>query len=107
MAITNKAVHDWVQKSQHGDELVYSKPGRRSSETIFETFRKLSEGGLVFLYQRRIPWGTGTSFEHVARRTPPAAHETLDWVSRATNLKGQYVPRLRVDNPFRPEEDSQ
>lgn len=99
MTISVAALHDWAQKADHGDELVYRKSGQTRNDKLFDAVRKLSDGGLVFLYQRRSKVG----FDHVARRTLPSAHDTLDWVSRSTSLRGQWQPRLARVNPFAPE----
>lgn len=103
MTISTNALHDWVQKAAHGDELVYHKSGQTRNEKLFGAARKLSEGGLVFLFQRRAKVG----FDHVLRRTLPSAHDTLDWVSRSVSIRGKWQPRLAPVNVFAAEAPEQ
>lgn len=87
MAIRNEDLRAWVADTEPGTDIVYRKSGRPRNESLFETARKLSDAGLVFLYQRRNSAG---GWDHHARRTTPQAHVTLDKVSRRVNLKGAF-----------------
>lgn len=93
MTLKAEDVRAWAQNAAIGDDLVYRKPDQDRDENLFEAVRKLSEAGLVFLFQRR----AGEDFEHVARRTRPATHDTLDWVSRDTRRDGKFRPRSSVN----------
>jgi len=72
----------WTREADYGQEFVYSfaaDPRDARDPVIFEYARKLSEGGLAFLYQRRRAGG----FDYVARRTRVLSHEVLDRVSES------------------------
>lgn len=105
MTLTPQDIHDWVQKASIGDELIYRQPDGERDERLFDTVRKLADGGLLFLFQKRVN-KTGPldqRFAHAARRTKSGSHETLDDVSTATDRRGRFVPRPERPNVFRAE----
>lgn len=67
----------WATHAPYGDEFVYNR-GEDRDDDLFTLARKLSEAGLVFLYQRR----AGCTWEKVARRTPVVSHKVLDAISQ-------------------------
>lgn len=73
----------WVQRATHGDVFVYYRTNGRLERDpeVFAYARKLSDAGLAFLFQRRIP--DTEHFEHCARRTRPKDHAVLDKLSAA------------------------
>lgn len=70
--------HRWAREAPYEAVFVYHREPMERDEAIFDYARKLHEGGLVFLYQRKIDGGR---WEKCARRTPITAHSVLDRVS--------------------------
>lgn len=73
-------VQHWVQHCGANEVFVYHRTGgalARDPE-LFAYMRKLSDAGLVFLFQRKIDGG---EWEYCARRCRPKDHLVLDKVS--------------------------
>lgn len=75
--------HKWAREAPYGDVFVYHREPQERDESAFEYARKLSDGGIAFLYSRRLEDGR---FEKCARRTQVIAHFALDKVSRAIQV---------------------
>lgn len=73
-------VLEWVQHCGSNDVFVYHRTGGKLERdpNLFAYMRKLSDGGLVFLFQRRTDQG---EWEYCARRCRPKDHAVLDKVS--------------------------
>lgn len=91
----------WVERDAYGDDFTYHTDGRERNAALFEYAAKLSDAGLVLLWQRRTPDGNG--FDHVARRTSVAASAFVDKVSASVKTRrrpkrddflGAYVPGM-------------
>lgn len=70
----------WVQHCGANEVFVYYRTGGalERDDALFAYMRKLSDGGLVFLFQKRMESG---EWEYCARRCRPSDHITLDRVS--------------------------
>lgn len=68
----------WARHANKGGNFVYHAEGEPRSPALFEHAMKLSEAGLVFLYQERVPC---LGWVKVAKRCSPAAIAVLDKVS--------------------------
>lgn len=82
----------WVQHSGANEVFVYHRTGGalvRDAE-LFTYMRKLSDGGLAFLFQRPLQ-GEQREWEYCARRCRPRDHFALDRVSAAV-----LVPELQA-----------
>lgn len=71
--------HTWAIHAKYGVEVVYHRGDAERDEKVFDYMRKLSDAGMVFLFQRRLNDGR---WEKVARRTPVASHKVLDTISQ-------------------------
>lgn len=86
MSTTNQALagfRKWAREAAYEAVFVYHRTPRTRDPALFEHARKLSDAGLVFLYQQR----RGDEWTYCARRTHPAAHHTLDKVSRRVKVR--------------------
>lgn len=79
----------WLQHCGANDVFVYHRTGGQLERDagLFEYMRKLSDGGLVFLHQRRV----NGEFEYCARRCRPKDHAVLDKVSESVQ-----APKLQA-----------
>lgn len=81
----------WTEREATGEDFVYCTAGSPRDPALFEYARKLSDGGLVLLYQRRSSSGFG--FDHVARRITQNAARFIDAVSASVKRRRPGLPR--------------
>ena len=86
----------WVEREAIGDDFTYHTAGQEPSVELFEYAHKLSDAGLVLLWQRRTPDGNG--FDHVARRITQAAARFIDATSASVNHRPERQPRRELYN---------
>lgn len=76
--------YKWAHEAAFESVFVYHREPADRDPEVFAYARKLHEGGLVFLFDRRMDNG---KFEKCARRTPVAAHLALDKVSASIRVE--------------------
>lgn len=88
----------WVQRDAYGEDFTYHiGDGRERNAALFEYAAKLSDGGLVLLWQRRNAAG---DFDHVARRISASTASAIDKISASVEVR-RAKPRAERIPPSR------